>query len=329
MKIFHSIQFKLLVIIILASLGVIVVGILSVFSLKQMTGKFDDYINTSTPKIRIIQQALIAMEGANSSLGFALSVDNINNIEDINQYESEFNHAVLQYDVFISALLLGSESEEFRIHDGGIIYSEWKRLGFNKNLIVQAAQESEKKIIEELEANLKQYITDGQKILSFKRKILRQDIIVKQGVSDETKKELIILVSSIKAAREKNSKLMEAYISEKDTLVKSDIEMQKKFAMSMYNLIFVIMGVNLLGVIFFGTYLTRLLITKPIQRLTNVVNDISIGKFDTKIDLKTLESPDEIGELARAFDRTIVSLKLAMKDQKEEDKGKQNEGVKT
>jgi len=53
----------------------------------------------------------------------------------------------------------------------------------------------------------------------------------------------------------------------------------------------------------------------PIYKLTKVVNDISTGQLDSKIDPTMLESADEIGGLARAFDRTIVSLKLAMKDQ--------------
>ena len=54
-------------------------------------------------------------------------------------------------------------------------------------------------------------------------------------------------------------------------------------------------------------------ISKPIKKLTKVIEDISTGKLDTKVDYKLMESKDEIGILARAFDRTIVSLKLAMK----------------
>ncbi len=54
-------------------------------------------------------------------------------------------------------------------------------------------------------------------------------------------------------------------------------------------------------------------ITKPIKKLTMNIEDISTGKLNIDIDPKLKESKDEIGDLARAFDRTLVSLKLAMK----------------
>lgn len=53
-------------------------------------------------------------------------------------------------------------------------------------------------------------------------------------------------------------------------------------------------------------------ISDPINNLAKAVNDISRGKFDVK--LEKLEGKDEIADLSRAFERTVVSLKLAMKE---------------
>lgn len=61
-------------------------------------------------------------------------------------------------------------------------------------------------------------------------------------------------------------------------------------------------------------------ISGPIIKLTAIASDISKGKFDTDIDKKTLSSKDEIGNLARAFERTVISLKLAMSAQGEHKK---------
>ena len=55
-------------------------------------------------------------------------------------------------------------------------------------------------------------------------------------------------------------------------------------------------------------------ISNPLNRFTKAVKDISKGNFNVTVDRKLKLSNDEIGELARAFDRTIVSLKLAMKN---------------
>ena len=58
-------------------------------------------------------------------------------------------------------------------------------------------------------------------------------------------------------------------------------------------------------------------ISRPISKLTKVADDISRGKLDSFIDPKALESKGEIGDLANAFNRTVVSLKLAMDEGKD------------
>ncbi|VVB76352.1 Uncharacterised protein [Candidatus Tiddalikarchaeum anstoanum] len=54
-------------------------------------------------------------------------------------------------------------------------------------------------------------------------------------------------------------------------------------------------------------------ITGRINKITNIVEDLSKGELDIEIDPKLKASKDEVGRLANAFERTIVSLKLAMK----------------
>ena len=59
-------------------------------------------------------------------------------------------------------------------------------------------------------------------------------------------------------------------------------------------------------------------VTKPLVKVTNVIDSISKGNLATSIDGNILGTNDEIGDLARAFDRTMVSLKLAMKKNKKQ-----------
>ncbi|MBI4146822.1 PAS domain S-box protein [Candidatus Woesearchaeota archaeon] len=51
-------------------------------------------------------------------------------------------------------------------------------------------------------------------------------------------------------------------------------------------------------------------VSKNIKKLTHTIEDISKGKLDVHVAGKNRQ--DEIGELARAFDRILVSLKLAV-----------------
>lgn len=55
-------------------------------------------------------------------------------------------------------------------------------------------------------------------------------------------------------------------------------------------------------------------ISKPIVRLTKVIDDISKGRFESEIDDDLKNDNSEISELARSFNRMIVSLKLAMRE---------------
>jgi len=54
-----------------------------------------------------------------------------------------------------------------------------------------------------------------------------------------------------------------------------------------------------------------LYMVNPVKKLTKTIEDISLGKLDAEVEGK--ERKDEIGDLARAFDRTLISLKMAMK----------------
>ncbi len=82
------------------------------------------------------------------------------------------------------------------------------------------------------------------------------------------------------------------------------------------NGIYLLLGVLLIFVVLFSVTVSRQIID-PINKLTRVIDDISRGKFD--VEVEGVDSDDEIGDLARAFDRTLVSLKLAMRKRSDMD----------
>ncbi|MEW6722947.1 MAG: PAS domain S-box protein [Candidatus Micrarchaeota archaeon] len=66
-------------------------------------------------------------------------------------------------------------------------------------------------------------------------------------------------------------------------------------------------------IILFGLILSST-ITRPVEELTETIEKISMGRLDAQIPPGIKDLGDEIGKLARSFDRTVVSLKLAMKE---------------
>lgn len=61
-------------------------------------------------------------------------------------------------------------------------------------------------------------------------------------------------------------------------------------------------------------------ISKPIIKLKEAADDISKGRTDVEIDPALMKAKDEIGDLARAYDRTLISLKMSMQEKKEDNK---------
>lgn len=74
--------------------------------------------------------------------------------------------------------------------------------------------------------------------------------------------------------------------------------------------------------VLFSAWILSAAITDPIKKLTEVIESMSKGKIDAEIGSKLKESNDEIGDLARAFDRVAKTVKLAVLEKKEEKRGK-------
>jgi HAMP domain-containing protein len=93
----------------------------------------------------------------------------------------------------------------------------------------------------------------------------------------------------------------------------TDITENVALAEKIKELSLIIMVICFLLALGLGLFVTHS-ISKPIEQITKNIDDISKGRLDIEITGK--ERKDEIGDLARAFERTIVSLKLAMKKAK-------------
>ncbi|GAB4358995.1 MAG: hypothetical protein Kow006_27820 [Gammaproteobacteria bacterium] len=91
----------------------------------------------------------------------------------------------------------------------------------------------------------------------------------------------------------------------------AEIETQEAFH-NLYSLqttlligLLVTLGIAVLFSLFFAN-----LIVNPIRKLTEQMEKISLGDFD--IEIENADRKDEIGKLVQAFQRTVVSLKIAM-----------------
>ena len=93
----------------------------------------------------------------------------------------------------------------------------------------------------------------------------------------------------------------------------AEIEAQEAFRSLRAIQLIMLIGliVTLITVTILSVLLSNLIVN-PIQTLTKQMEEVSLGKLDIKID--NMKRKDEIGKLVQAFNRIIVSLKIAMRD---------------
>lgn len=87
-------------------------------------------------------------------------------------------------------------------------------------------------------------------------------------------------------------------------ILKPILELEKKIT---FGILILLIFMIISGIIFSSR------LSRPIVKLTQVADDISKGKLHSQVDKEILDDKSEIGDLARAFNRTVVSLKLAMR----------------
>jgi sigma-B regulation protein RsbU (phosphoserine phosphatase) len=84
----------------------------------------------------------------------------------------------------------------------------------------------------------------------------------------------------------------------------SDMEKHNRFFL-------IIIAVSFAAIIFLAYLLISMFINNPIKNLTNDVAQIELGNLDTKIDIK---SNDELGQLARTFNKMTSDLKKSIEE---------------
>jgi two-component system sensor histidine kinase ChiS len=96
------------------------------------------------------------------------------------------------------------------------------------------------------------------------------------------------------------------------------VEQRTALAFAPLNRLYLVLGLLLIALtmlVVFAAFRFSDAFIRPIIKLTGAITAISQGKLDAAVE--GTERKDELGDLARAFDRTLVSLKLAMRGKQE------------
>lgn len=273
---FLNIQTKLMAVLLIPLMSIIFIisGVFS--SLNNLNTNFS-LVNESRQRNKIVGDLLVSLQNASSSLGFSLGSDS-HELATVRNYEAQFNNSATELETNIDVLLSHENSEE------------------SQNILLEAKQ------ITQL------FISQSQE--SFK---VKKDLLSATVVDVASQEKLLNLNDQIQKNKESLSNKVNEIVIINNQVTSEAVSEYERTLSSLYSIILIESIFSVLVMIIVGYFASYFSVIKPVKSLTAVATDISRGKLDAKIDQKVLDSTDEIGDLAKAFDRTMVSLKLAMK----------------
>ena len=103
----------------------------------------------------------------------ALAVQDPQEIDTLFQLEGRMRQDQINFDMFIHAMIWGSESEAFKNSSGGLTYSEWKRKGWHKSLRVVEAPKRIRQLAGMADIYYSGFIKYAKQVVKAQKKILR------------------------------------------------------------------------------------------------------------------------------------------------------------
>ncbi len=304
-----GIQFKFVMLMLCISAILSSVSIVNILSLQRLTDASTVITENEIPKLSAVQEILSAIISADLYSDSAFHDGRLADTAKRQEYRRLFEDSINHSHLFLEALTWGSESEAFREIEGGKLYEEWKDLGHDTNIAIDKPSQKLAALAGEVNLYLTGYETNIHKSLDAHEESDRlhaagqiEEAMRKheEAIAFEEKASLNFL-EPINATLEQIEELSNEEVRN-EVVVINAITKQVKHSMVSASIIGTII-VLIVGIVFAHFFITR-----PIKSLTLTAEVIAGGKLSERV---TVESSDEIGRLAHAFnimtDRLISS----------------------
>jgi len=261
-------------------------------------------INERMPIMECSMRAQNAILLGSSIIDQVLLVQQHDDIDNIRILEGKFRNSLIIFDMYIKAIILGSESSAFKKSSGGLTYAEWERNNLAGLIIIKQVPHKIKEFAKEAILHHNHYIKHAKEVIRTQKRVLRLKL---SGKFEEIKK--------LKAEQTQDTKMANHYNE-----MTNEILEQLSSAVSHYlnnaseeiidtqdlilKLLLTISFIVFFFCIIFGKFISRSIL-KPIIELTEVTEEIANGNLSKRLKIK---SEDEIGRLADSFNKMVKEI---------------------
>ena len=224
--------------------------------------------------------------------------------------------SLITFDMYIKAIIFGSESEAFQSSSGGLTYDQWEKKGLIGLIIVKEAPPKIKKFAEEANIHHNRYVKYVKEIIKAQKKILRLNLLEKFEEIKNVKADQIYYAKMANTYRIMTYEILEQLSSAVTRHFYNVTEDINQTQHSVFTTLIIISFIIFCLCLIVGSFISKS-ISNPIVKLTKITEAIADGDLSQQIELK---STDEIGHLASSFNKMVKEIKKNRIDLRKQNK---------
>ena len=315
-----SIQARLVLIMFAVASLALGTAIFGVVTINRLAATMRSALSEKIPLARCAEQALLAVAEGSSSLHKACNIEDPAQIEQFTGYASRFQASANRFDMFIHAIVWGSEEEAFRRRLEGSTDTLWRRQGWAGKFVVPRAPFAVQQLAGIADLYYAGYKNHAEEVFDRQRRILQLRQSGDEPAIAGERRPLEDSLGKVDYYAQWVHGTLEKTVAElHDSLDAASRQVDETATFSRRALL-AFSAVVFLASLGLGILFSSRAIAAPIAKLHRAAEIVGGGDLDHKIGLS---SDDEIGELARAFDQMTENLKAVIASRDELDVAKE------
>jgi len=312
----NTLRSKILIVLMSVSLLTFIIAIFGIIGVNHVARTANETINVRMPLMKCSKQAQIAVFSESSNIYQILLIKTYDEIDKIRMFEGRLRESLITFDMYIKAIIFGSESEAFQSSSGGLTYDQWEKKGLIGLIIVKEAPPKIKKFAEEANIHHNRYVKYVKEIIKAQKKILRLNLLEKFEEIKNVKADQIYYAKMANTYRIMTYEILEQLSSAVTRHFYNVTEDISQTQHSVFTTLIIISFIIFCLCLIVGSFISKS-ISNPIVKLTKITEAIADGDLSQQIELK---STDEIGHLASSFNKMVKEIKKNRIDLRKQNK---------
>ena len=276
----------------------LVISLVAYFNLQTVAKSADVILDDEVPIADASMEAMIAVISGRDIMGEYLLQTDLSKLDEIRK---EYDEVVTDFDMYLNAMMYGSESKEFETAEGGKIHEMWVKDGLDNEMVIKKANDEVIRLAKEADEFHEKFSENAEEMMKHHKLSLQAKKVELNQDDIEAREHMAELD---KWSEKADQKMDEVEVAAKKSMNAAMVAGDKAVAQA--NLMIIIISVISIALgLLIGILLSRS-ISRPVVAMAEAAEAISQGDLDQKIDIK---STDEIGDMANSFTRMIDYIK--------------------